>query len=92
MKPRSILCVCHGNICRSPLAEGVLKKLAAERGLTLVIESRGTGASGGGGADPRTINVGAKYGVPLGKHRVRRVTAEDLQRFELVLAMDRTNL
>lgn len=90
----SILFVCLGNICRSPLAEGVFRHLARERGLDgrLRIDSAGTGAwHVGNPPDPRSTEVAARHGIRL-ESRARQVESGDAERFDLILAMDRTNL
>lgn len=93
--PRSsVLFVCLGNICRSPLAEGVFRHLVTDAGLeaSFAIDSAGTGAwHEGEGPDARSVEVAAAHGVEL-SGRARRVTAEDLRRFDVVVAMDRDNL
>lgn len=85
--------VCLGNICRSPTAEGVFRKLAAEARLEskLVIDSAGTGSWHVGELpDSRSRAAAARRGYDL-KHRARKFTREDFDRFDLVLAMDRDN-
>lgn len=92
--PTSVLFVCLGNICRSPLAEGVFRHLVTGAGLeaSFAIDSAGTGAwHAGEGPDPRSVEVAAAHGVEL-SGRARQVTAEDLWRFDVVVAMDRDNL
>lgn len=89
-----VLFVCLGNICRSPLAEGVFAHLVAEAGLSdrFVVDSAGTGAwHVGERPDGRSIQVAQDHGVHL-PGRARQVTPEDLRRFDVVLAMDRDNL
>jgi protein-tyrosine phosphatase len=91
----SVLFVCLGNICRSPLAEGVTRHLAGELGLgdRIRIESAGTGSWHVGEApDPRSREVARRNGVSLDGQRARRVAPEDLHEFDLVVAMDRSNL
>lgn len=86
--------VCMGNICRSPTAEGVFRKLALDASLDgeLVIDSAGTGAWHVGELpDPRARAAAKKRGYNLA-HRARMFTADDFARFDLVLAMDRDNL
>jgi protein-tyrosine phosphatase len=86
--------VCMGNICRSPTAEGVMAKLLADAGLAdrVTIDSAGTGAWHAGElADPRTRSAAGKRGLEL-THRARQFTRHDLDRFDLVIAMDRDNL
>lgn len=90
----SVLFVCLGNICRSPLAEGVFRHLTAEAGLgeRFVVDSAGTGAwHVGERADPRSAEVASAHGVSL-EGRARQVTADDLRSFDVVVAMDRDNL
>ena len=92
--PTSVLFVCLGNICRSPLAEGVFRHLVQEEGLEehFVIDSAGTGAwHAGQRPDRRSIAVAAAHGVALPGH-ARQVTRDDLDRFDRVVAMDRDNL
>jgi protein-tyrosine phosphatase len=91
---RSVLFVCLGNICRSPLAEGVFRHLVRAEGLEdrFVIDSAGTGAwHVGDPPDTRSIAVAEANGVAL-EGRARQVRPEDLERFDVVVAMDRENL
>ncbi|MCG6987104.1 MAG: low molecular weight phosphotyrosine protein phosphatase [Gemmatimonadetes bacterium] len=93
-EPTSVLFVCLGNICRSPLAEGVLRHLVQERGLgdRFEIDSAGTGDwHMGQPPDERSVQVASAHGITLGG-RARRVRREDLDHFDLVVAMDRENL
>ncbi|MHC4924952.1 MAG: low molecular weight protein-tyrosine-phosphatase [Planctomycetota bacterium] len=90
----SVLFVCLGNICRSPLAEGVFRHLVDEAGLGghFDIDSAGTGAwHVGEPPDGRMTMVAEQHGISLDS-RARQVEAEDLDRFDLILAMDRSNL
>lgn len=90
-----ILMVCMGNICRSPLAEGVVRHLADKAGMDAFIEvdSAGTLAyHAGEQPDPRARKVAASRGYDLSKIRARRVADDDFSHFDLVLAMDRQNL
>lgn len=95
IKPEiSVLFVCLGNICRSPLAEGVLAHHLEEAGLSELVrvDSAGTGSWHVGQApDPRSIAVAAEHGVEL-KGYARQVRPEDFFEFTYVLAMDRSNL
>lgn len=89
----SILFVCLGNICRSPTAEAVFRKKAAEAGLEVLIESAGTsGAHNGEPPDRRSITVGHQRGYSFEGQRSRRVTQADFFNFDYVLAMDCNNL
>ena len=90
-----ILFVCMGNICRSPSAEGVFRKLVSERrpDLHLEIDSAGThDYHTGRPPDRRSIEAAARRGVDLSALRARTVTQDDFERFDLILAMDRDNL
>ncbi len=90
-----LLFVCMGNICRSPTAEGVFRKVWLERApeLKLRIDSAGTHAYHiGEPPDPRAQRAAARRGVDLSGQRARRVHAPDFERFDLVLAMDLLNL
>ncbi|RMF96380.1 MAG: low molecular weight phosphotyrosine protein phosphatase [Gammaproteobacteria bacterium] len=90
-----LLLVCMGNICRSPMAEGVLRARLAERdlGLRVFVDSAGThGYHTGAPPDPRARAAAARRGYEIGELRARQVLAEDFERFDLLLAMDRDNL
>lgn len=86
--------VCLGNICRSPLAEGVFRTLVQNRGLErhYHMDSAGTGAWHAGEApDVRSIEVARRNGVAL-SGQARQVQASDFEDFHYVIAMDRQNL
>jgi protein-tyrosine phosphatase len=88
-----ILFVCLGNICRSPTAEGVMRKLVSEAGLqeSIGIDSAGTGAwHVGEPPDERATAAAHMRGIVL-EGRARKVRAEDFERFDLILAMDSSN-
>ncbi|HRD52786.1 MAG TPA: low molecular weight protein-tyrosine-phosphatase [Flavobacteriales bacterium] len=88
-----ILLVCLGNICRSPMAEGVLRHLAQERGIGIVTDSAGTGDYHVGEAPDRRAQAAMrKQGMEIGDLRARQFTAADYDRFDLLLAMDADNL
>ena len=92
---RSVLFVCLGNICRSPLAEGVFRAfLVAEgKGEGILIDSAGTnGYHTDEPPDPRSIAVAGKYGIDISNQRCRQLTADDYTRFDLIAGMDRTNV
>lgn len=92
--PISVLFVCLGNICRSPLAEGIFLHLAheADAGRHFTVDSAGTGAwHVGERPDPRSLEVAERHGVDLPGH-ARKVTEEDFRRFDHIVAMDRSNL
>lgn len=87
-----ILMVCLGNICRSPLAEGVLKHKVQKKGLNWHIDSAGTGDWHVGELpDKRSIAVAKKYGIDLTDQRARHFKRTDLDSFDLILVMDRDN-
>lgn len=93
-EPIRVLFVCLGNICRSPLAEGVFRHLAERSGVAeeIVVDSAGTGAwHVGEPPDERATAVAKARGVAL-KGRARRIEPVDLAEFDYVLAMDRDNL
>ncbi len=90
---KRVLFVCLGNICRSPTAEGVMDHLLTERGLEheVEVDSAGTIAYHvGEGADPRMQRAAAERGYALDSIS-RQVEEEDFERFDLVVAMDRSN-
>lgn len=92
---KSILFVCLGNICRSPLAEGVLRAVWTERatGRDIVLDSAATsGWEVGSAPDPRSIAIAGHHGVDISGQRARKVLAEDFARFDLILGMDRANV
>lgn len=88
----SILFVCLGNICRSPLAEGVFAHLANEADFDVHVDSAGTGSWHiGERPDARALAVAHVHGVSL-PGRARKVDAGDMHDFDYVIAMDRSNL
>lgn len=90
-----ILFVCMGNICRSPTAEGVFRKLAASENHLpdLNIDSCGTiGYHVGEPPDPRTVEAALKRGYDLRNIRSRMLQENDLDTFDLILVMDKQNL
>ena len=86
---RSILFVCLGNICRSPIADGIANKIAREKNLDLYIDSAGTSAFHKG--EPPCENsqkVAKKYGINISGLKSRPIVPKDLEEFEIVVAMD----
>lgn len=87
-----VLFVCTGNICRSPTAEGIFRKLAADAGMAEAVTADSAGTHGyhvGEPPDPRAQRAAAKRGYDLSALRARTVEDSDFQRFDLILAMDR---
>lgn len=90
-----VLFVCLGNICRSPTAEGVLRQKLRAAGLDdrVLVDSAGTGDWHVGKApDSRTRQAALRRGYDLSAQRARQVEVADFQRFDLILAMDQSNL
>lgn len=87
-----ILMVCLGNICRSPLAEGILENKLSHQNLQWTVDSAGTGAYHvGEKPDPRSRAIAKKHGLDISKQRARQLTANDLEEFDLIFAMDTSN-
>lgn len=91
MAAKKILMVCLGNICRSPLAEGILTaKLDPER---FVVDSVGTGSWHVGDApDKRSIAVAAQHGIAIDQLRGRQLSTKDIEQFDHIYVMDQSNL
>jgi len=87
-----ILMVCLGNICRSPVAEGVMKAKAAKYHLNLAIDSAGTsGWHNGAQPDERSMKNAACHGIDISNQESRKVMLSDFELFDVVYAMDQTN-
>jgi len=87
-----ILMVCLGNICRSPLAEGILKHKIEKYGLNWQVDSAGTsGWHSGEMPDSRSVSVAGKYGVDITYQRARTFSPYDIEQFDLIYAMDASN-
>lgn len=87
-----ILMVCLGNICRSPLAEGILQHLIDQHRLPWQVDSAGTASYHvGNGPDPRSIEIAAEHEVDISKQRCRQLSNSDFYDFDLILAMDAEN-
>ncbi|GAB5555349.1 MAG: low molecular weight protein-tyrosine-phosphatase [Saprospiraceae bacterium] len=84
--------VCLGNICRSPLAEGILRHKIEIEGLDWIIDSAGTAAYHiGNPPDPRSIAIAKQHQVDISRQRARQVKTADLDDFDLILTMDHSN-
>lgn len=85
-----ILMVCLGNICRSPLAEGILREKV--KGTEIEVDSAGTSSYHVDEApDPRAIQTGRKYGINISDLRGRQFTPDDFDRYDKIYVMDRSN-
>ena len=90
MKSINILMVCLGNICRSPLAEGILKSKIQNQ--NIIVDSAGTEAYHIGNLpDSRSRDVAKKYGIDITNQRARKIEISDLDKFDFIYAMDETN-
>jgi protein-tyrosine phosphatase len=87
-----VLMVCLGNICRSPLAEGILRAKAEMNKLAWQVDSAGTSSWHiGETPDKRSIQVAAKYNIDISSLQARQFQQKDLDDFDLILAMDSSN-
>lgn len=87
-----ILMVCLGNICRSPLAEGILREKCKINGLDWKIDSAGIGKWHiGSNPDRRSIAVAKKYGIDISNQKGRTVNSNDYEHFDIIYAMDTMN-
>ena len=93
MEIKSILFVCLGNICRSPLAEGIAKNYIKEKNLNLVIQSAGTGHWHIGEAPcENSIKVAKLNGVDISKQKAQQVKKSDFKTFDLIVGLDDKNI
>ncbi len=91
----AVLFVCMGNICRSPTAEGVFRRLLEQQDMTDLVEVDSAGTHDyhlGQPPDARAQRAARQRGIGLAELRARQARAEDFRRFDYVLAMDRENL
>ncbi|TWW02138.1 low molecular weight protein-tyrosine-phosphatase [Chitinophaga pinensis] len=87
-----ILMVCLGNICRSPLAEGILRHLAVQQGLNWEVDSAGTGNwHVGDPPDHRSVKVARRHGIDISGLRGRQFQTTDFDEFDRIFAMDLNN-
>jgi len=84
--------VCLGNICRSPLAEGIMRQKIEENGLEWIVDSAGTSSWHiGQPPDRRSVEVAKKYGIDIRNQRGRQIHPGDLDDFDYIFAMDTSN-
>ena len=89
---KSIIFVCLGNICRSPLAQGIAEKIIQEQRLNIKVDSAGTGDWHIGEAPcPHSIKVAALNGVDISQQKARQVTLVDLETYDLIVVLDQSN-
>lgn len=87
-----VLMVCLGNICRSPLAEGILRHKCAQKNLDWHIDSAGTGKWHMGSApDKRSVQVAIQNGIDISEQRARSTNSSDYEEYDLIFAMDTSN-
>src|SRR6476659_577484 len=87
-----ILMVCLGNICRSPIAHGVMQKLVNDHGLNWKVESAGTASYHiGSQPDRRSIAVAKQHGIDISQQKARAFEKLDLETFDHIYVMDRQN-
>jgi protein-tyrosine phosphatase len=90
---KSILFVCLGNICRSPIAEGVACEFVVKNNLDIVVDSCGTGDYHKGETPcPNSIKVAFEHGIDISSHRARAITKEDFKKFDFIVALDESNI
>lgn len=91
---KKIIFVCHGNICRSPMAEFIFRHLAAEAGLSAEFEVSSAAVSyeeQGNGIYPPAAQTLRRHGIPFGNHRAHRITPQEFASADLVVVMDSSN-
>lgn len=87
-----VLMVCLGNICRSPLAEGILREKLRKRGVAAEVDSAGTAAYHvGEKPDKRSQEIANKHGIDITYQRARQFTKEDFEHFDKIFVMDKHN-
>lgn len=87
-----ILMVCLGNICRSPMADGLMRKKVADHKLDVVVDSAGTGDwHVGHSPDARMLETAKRNGVPIDELRGRQFKVEDFDDFDRIIVMDKSN-
>ena len=92
-QPANVLAVCLGNICRSPMAEGLLRHHIQQRGLRCKVDSAGTSAHHTGEHPDRRAQLEMRrHGIDISKQTSRQLVRKDFERFDWILVMDRSNL
>ena len=95
MEVKSILFVCLGNICRSPLAQGIAEQYIKEKNIELVVQSAGTGTGSwhiGEAPCENSIKVASLNGVDISKQKAQQVKKSDFKNFDLVVGLDDSNI
>jgi protein-tyrosine phosphatase len=88
-----ILMICLGNICRSPLAEGIMQHLVKQEGLDWEVDSAGTGNwHVGQGPDKRSVRTAREHGIDISQQVCRLFSISDFDTFDYILVMDKSNL
>ena len=91
----SVLMICTGNICRSPMAEGVLRQLAQDAGLAEFIQVDSAGTTDyhqGEAPDRRAQAASIRRGVDISAQQARQVRTDDIERFDYIMAMDQSHM
>jgi len=89
---KSILFVCLGNICRSPIAKGVANKISQDNGLDIIADSAGTGSWHIGEAPcANSQKVSLMNGINISSYRARQINKDDFNKFDLIVALDSNN-
>ena len=87
-----VLMVCLGNICRSPIAHGILEKKAAQNQLNIIVDSAGTGSWHiNKSPDIRSIEVAKSHGIDISKQKARQFNVMDFEKFDIIYVMDKSN-
>ncbi|MGB0424815.1 MAG: low molecular weight protein-tyrosine-phosphatase, partial [Flavobacteriales bacterium] len=93
MKEFKVLMVCLGNICRSPIAEGLLQQKVNEHNLNVQVDSCGTGGWHAGELpDPRSIQKMDEHGIDIRNQKSRKIQDSDFDEFDVIYCMDKSNL
>lgn len=91
MVPGNVLMVCLGNICRSPLAQGIFQDLITDQNIK--VDSAGTANyHTSASPDPRSIEIAAKNGIDISHQQARQFVVEDFDQFDYIYVMDHSNL